>query len=121
MKDEEFKKLEKRVKTLEERLNNYSFLINLSQELKIDKTIVNEVATYRSKARLYDALLSNTQNQIVISKDEATKLKEKTTFLEGLIQCMEVWVVREDIDVKKETETMLRAYKELNTALNRKW
>ena len=115
-KDLNYEKLEKKIKVLEERLNNYSFLINLSQVLKIDKTIVKEVETYRAKSMLYDRLQSGTQNEILILKTDYNSLLAKTRFLDSLMKLVELWKTQlkaSDIKLIQDMELMIKAYNEL--------
>lgn len=115
-KDLKYEKLEKKIKVLEERLNNYSFLINLSQVLKIDKTIVKEVETYKAKSMLYDRLQSGTQNEILILKTDYNSLLAKTSFLDSLMKLVELWKTQlkaADIKLIQDMELMIKAYNEL--------
>lgn len=115
-KDLKYEKLEKKIKVLEERLNNYSFLINLSQVLKIDKTIVKEVETYKAKSMLYDRLQSGTQNEILILKTDYNSLLAKASFLDSLMKLVELWKTQlkaSDIKLVQDMELMIKAYNEL--------
>lgn len=115
-KDLKYEKLEKKIKVLEERLNNYSFLINLSQVLKIDKTIVKEVETYKAKSMLYDRLQSGTQNEILILKTDYNSLLAKASFLDSLMKLVELWKTQlkaSDIKLIQDMELMIKAYNEL--------
>ena len=103
--------LEKKINILEERLNNYSFLINLSQVLKIDKTIVKEVETYKSKAILYDRLLSGTQREIVVLNQHLKELEDIRKFTEDLMKLMNVWSQTEtNINIKTDMQQMYKIY-----------
>ena len=114
-----FDNLEKKVKKLEAQLDNCNFLIKLSQELNIDKTIVNEVKTYRTKAILYDRLLSATQEERIINKRELQKLETKAEFLSGLIEVMKFWVTKiKDEDMAREMKVYIDAYIDLHMSIN---
>ena len=103
--------LEKKINILEERLNNYSFLINLSQVLKIDKTIVKEVETYKSKAILYDRLLSGTQREIVVLNQHLKELEDIRKFTEDLMKLINAWSQTEtNINIKSDMEQMYKLY-----------
>jgi 16S rRNA G527 N7-methylase RsmG len=103
--------LEKKINILEERLNNYSFLINLSQVLKIDKTIVKEVETYKSKAILYDRLLSGAQREIVVLNQHLKELEDIRKFTEDLMKLINVWSQTEaNINIKSDMQQMYKIY-----------
>lgn len=114
MLDKEFEKLEKKVKNLEERLNNYSFLINLSQVLKIDKTIVKEVETYRTKATLYDRLLSDSTNDKLVDRKQYDFMCTRASFLDSLIKLVENWTLKEkDTSLISDMNLMIKTYNDL--------
>lgn len=119
-KEIDLEKLEKRVNTLEDRLNNYSFLINLSQVLNIDKTIINEVATYKTKARLYDKLQSGTQHEVVTTKSILEEQRMQISFLKAIMELMASWVKRTtDVNLYNEMEQMIKSYTEMMDLINR--
>ncbi len=111
MENKTIEDLEKKINILEERLNNYSFLINLSQVLKIDKTIVKEVETYKSKAVLYDRLLSGTQREIVVLNQHLKELEDIRKFTEDLMKLINVWSQTEtNINIKSDMQQMYKIY-----------
>ena len=111
MENKTIEDLEKKINILEERLNNYSFLINLSQVLKIDKTIVKEVETYKSKAILYDRLLSGTQREIVVLNQHLKELEDIRKFTEDLMKLINAWSQTEtNINIKSDMEQMYKLY-----------
>ena len=119
-KEIDLEKLEKRVNALEDRLNNYSFLINLSQVLNIDKTIIHEVATYRTKARLYDKLQSGTQHEVVTTKSILEEQRTQISFLKAVMELMASWVKRTtDVNLYNEMEQMIKSYTEMMDLINR--
>ena len=119
-KEIDLEKLEKRVNALEDRLNNYSFLINLSQVLNIDKTIINEVSTYKTKARLYDKLQSGTQHEVVTTKSILEEQRTQISFLKAIMELMASWVKRTtDVNLYNEMEQMIKSYTEMMDLINR--
>ena len=119
-KEIDLEKLEKRVNALEDRLNNYSFLINLSQVLNIDKTIINEVSTYRTKARLYDKLQSGTQHEVVTTKSILEGQQTQISFLKAIMELMASWVKRTtDVNLYNEMGQMIKSYTEMMDLINR--
>ncbi len=119
-KEIDLEKLEKRVNALEDRLNNYSFLINLSQVLNIDKTIINEVSTYKTKARLYDKLQSGTQYEVVTAKSIVEDYRTQIRFLNALMELMANWLTRTtDKNLFNEMEQMIKSYTEMMDLINR--
>ena len=119
-KEIDLEKLEKRVNALEDRLNNYSFLINLSQELNIDKTIIKEVSTYKAKAKLYDRLTSGTQREVVTTKSILEDYQTQTSFLKAVMELMANWLTRTtDKDLFNEMEQMIKSYTEIMDLINR--
>ena len=119
-KEIDLEKLEKRVNALEDRLNNYSFLINLSQVLNIDKTIINEVSTYKTKARLYDKLQSGTQYEVVTAKSIVEDYRTQIRFLNALMELMANWLTRTtDKNLFNEIDQMIKSYSEMMDLINR--
>ncbi len=119
-KEIDLEKLEKRVNALEDRLNNYSFLINLSQVLNIDKTIINEVSTYKTKARLYDKLQSGTQYEVVTAKSIIENYRTQIGFLNALMELMANWLTRTtDKNLFNEIDQMIKSYSEMMNLINR--
>lgn len=112
--------LEKRIKVLEDRLNNYSFLIKLSQVLNIDKTLVKEVETYKQKARLYDRLLSDTQSERLINRKDYEFLCTEASFLDALMKLVELWASQQtNTNLAADMNQMLKSYIEMQNIKRR--